>query len=76
MTKKHRPEVLSRPISDQDIFDLINDTNQQYLEWLTRFWPSPDTPAVSSDPGIDRGSHSLDLIFYTSSHRPTNALLE
>ncbi len=75
MTKKHKPpQALSRPISDQDIFDLINTTNQQYLEWLPRIWPDADTTTISSDPSVDRSNHPLDMIFYT--HRTTNALLE
>lgn len=75
MTKKHRPQ-LSRPISDQDIFDLIDTTNRQYLEWLPQISPSVDTSAISSDLSIDRRYHPLDLVFYTSSQRTMNALME
>ena len=74
MTKKHRPQ-LSRSVSDQDIFDLIDTTNRQYLEWLPQILPSIDAAAISSDLNIDRPHHPLGLVFYTSSQRTMNALL-
>lgn len=76
MTKKQRPKTLSRPISDEDVFDLIDTTNRQYLEWLSQVSPLIDTTDISSDPSIDRSNHPLDLVLYTSNQRIKNALLE
>lgn len=64
------------PVSDRDVFDLIEATNRQYREYLTQLERiAAIEPQTTAGAPVNRLDHPLQLVIYTS-RRPPDALLD
>ena len=64
------------PISDREVFDLIEATDRQYQEYLAQLeLIAAIEPQTTTGGPVNRLDHPLQLVIYTS-RRPPDALLD